>query len=263
MYKRTTSRNTSRVTWSRTPPPSSRPNVGGKRGAAGKVVLAPSTAPAPWSSFRRIENGLYGGRSATRLVSIVTQAFPTYQALLPAMHIRCCIRIAFPLSMPPFFLRARALARHFQRRKRSKDINRTSGALNATFEMHRREWSDFASETYAASKACGVLWFTTTAMARERAFMCHSCASGRTYRRPKPAPARSVYSQRREWSIRTLNAPFACFAPAGVALCGTVAQCANGWHPLLLRCLPATKPARFGHLMDARAAGCEVQWVCV
>ena len=129
--------------------------------------------------------------------------------------------------------------------------------------MHRREWSDFASETCAASRACGVLWFTTTATARERAFMCHSCASGRTCRRPKPAPARSVYSQCREWSTRTLNAHCACFAPAGVALCGTVAQCANGWHPLLLRSLAATKPARFEHLMDARAAGCGVQWVCV
>ena len=59
--------------------------------------------------------------------------------------------------------------------------------------MHRRKWCDFASETCAASEACGVLWFTTTATARERAFMCHSCASGRTYKRPKPAPARSVY----------------------------------------------------------------------
>ena len=128
--------------------------------------------------------------------------------------------------------------------------------------MHR-EWSDLASGTCAASKARGVLWFTTTAAARERAFMCHSCASGRTYRRPKPAPARDVYPQCRELSTRTLNAHFTCFAPAGVALCGTVAQCANGWHPLLLRSLAATKPARFEHLMDARAAGCGVQWVCV
>ena len=33
------------------------------------------------------------------------------------------------------------------------------GAINATFKVHRREWSDFACETCAASKACGVLWF--------------------------------------------------------------------------------------------------------
>ena len=136
--KRTTGRNTSLVTWSRASPPSSRPNFGRKRGAAGKVVLAPSTAPAPWSSFRRIENGLYGGRSATRLVSIVTHAFPTDQALLPTMHIRCCIRIAFPFSLPPFSPRARALARHFQRRKRSKDINRTSGHNLSEQEERRR-----------------------------------------------------------------------------------------------------------------------------
>ena len=168
---------------------------------------------------------------------------------------RCARRLGLPLSWfhnhAPMMFYVRRLT------------HGTSDALNATFEMHRCEWSDFASGTCAASEACGVLWSTTTATARERAFMCHSCASGRTYRRPKPAPARSVYSQCREWPTRTPNAYFACFAPGGVELFGTVAQCANGWHPLLLRSLPATKPARFEHPMDARAADCGVQWVSV
>ena len=61
-----------------------------------------------------------------------------------------------------------------------------SDGLNATFEVHCREWSDFASETRAASRACGALWFTTTAAARERDYIRHSRASGQTYRRPKP-----------------------------------------------------------------------------
>ena len=41
------------------------------------------------------------------------------------------------------------------------------------------------------------------------------------------------------------------------------ARCCGQSGPLLLRSLAATKPARFEHLMDARAAGCGVQWVCV
>jgi len=54
------------------------------------------------------------------------------------VHIRCCIRIALLFSSPPFSPRARALAHHFQRRKRSKDINRTSGHKLSEQEERRR-----------------------------------------------------------------------------------------------------------------------------